>query len=159
MVVGLLMTLAAVMALTVNGYAHVRAHTDADDTASRFDIRKVALDRDGQRFIATVRTHDRIRKRHFTPRNAFFIELDTRGGPSADFVLRMDYYEGAYPHCALYDHVGYSRYETDAVKGGRSLSCTLPRTELEQTRHIRWRVVSEFEGRVDRSPNKGWFAH
>ena len=157
--VAVLLCAAAIVALPGNGYAHVRSHMDADDTAGPLDVRKVSLDRDGRDLVATVTTHDRLRKRHFTPGNAFFMEFDTRGGKGVDFILRLDYYEGAYPHCALYDRNGYARYEMDAVKGRRSLSCVLPRSELNPTRHIRWRVRAESDGRTDLAPNRGWFAH
>jgi hypothetical protein len=88
------------------------------------------------------------------------MKFDSRGGPAVDFELQMNYYEGHYPYCNLYDAEGFSRYGTEATKGRRSFTCAIPFSELEATRHIRWRVVAvRGQQIVDRAPDRGWFQH
>ena len=152
-------TIAAVIAVPSNAYAHLLTHADPDDVSGRFDLRKVSLEREEAELTATVRTFERLRDRHFLAGNAFFVKFDSRGSKRVDFTLRMDYYEGATPHCTLYDRNGFSRYETDGVKGRRSFSCSFPKAELNASRHIRWRVLAVYGGEKDRAPDRGWYAH
>lgn len=157
-----ILTMALLLGGTGPADAHVRVHTDADDVTGPFDLREVSLDREGSILTSRVRTFDRLRDRDFVGGGAFFVKLDTRGGPRADFTLRMDYYEGAYPYCTLYDSDGFSRYGSQATKGLRSFTCSLPFETLEATRHIRWRVVASppSAAGADRAPGgQRWFSH
>lgn len=153
------LTTAVVLALAGTGYAHLRSHSDPDDTGAPLDIRTASLDRSDGQLVAKITTHDRLRARHFQGGEAFLIKLDTRGGPRSDFTLRLDYYEGAYPYCALYDRDGFSRAGGTAQKGRRSFTCTLPFSALDTARHIRWRVVATAGANPDMAPNRGWYEH
>lgn len=82
------------------------AATPTPTTPERLDIRTTSLALSDGQLIAKITTHDRLRARHFQGGEAFLIKLDTRGGPRADFTLRLDYYEGAYPYCACMTKAG-----------------------------------------------------
>ncbi len=153
------LSVATVLALTGDASAHLRTHRDADDISAPFDLRAVSLDRNDGELTAIMRTYNRIRGRHFLTDDAFFVRFDMRGGDATDLTLRMDYYEGYFPYCTLYDRDGFVRYGTGGVKGRRSFTCSLPTSELEATRHIRWRVVALSEGQRDRARNSGWHGH
>ena len=157
--VSLIVTLAAFLALTTNGYADLLGHEDANDVTTPFDLKRASLNREAGNLTARVRTYDRLRARHFLTSNAFFVKFDTRGDRRIDLTLRMDYYEGSYPFCTLYDRQGFVRYGTRGVKGRHSFTCEIPFAELEATRHLRWRVVAEHGGLRDRAPNRAWFRH
>ena len=138
--------------------AHLSRHGDPNDVRGPIDIRRAAIERDGRQLIATIRTYERFTKRDFLG-SAFFIDFDSRRDGRRDFSLRMDYYEGAFPYCTLYDRQGFSRFGTYGEKGPRSFSCTFPRGELEATDHIRWRSRSEGSYETDYAPAQGWYRH
>ena len=138
--------------------AHLLAHNDPDDVRGPMDLRRASLERADRQLVATVRTFERFTKEDMLG-NAFFFDFDTRGDNRRDFSLRMDYYEGGSPYCTLYDREGFSRFGTYGEKGRRSFACTFSRSELEATRHIRWRSRSEGSFGVYRAPNRGWYRH
>ena len=138
--------------------AHLLRHDDPNDVRGPIDIRRVSMDREGNQLTAAIRTFERFTKRDLLG-GAFFFDFDSRGDGRRDFSLRMDYYEGAFPYCTLYDRQGFSRFGTQAQKGPRSFVCSFPRGELEPSGHIRWRVRSEGSYATDHAPDRGWYRH
>ena len=153
------LALIAVTALTGRAAAHLLAHADPDDTTAPFDIASARLERDGANLVATVRTYEVMRDRHFQTGDAILAEFDSRGDGRGDFTLRLEYYEGAYPYCSLYDAQGFSVAGGTATKGRRSMTCQFQRSDLDITRHIRWRVSTSTYGDPDRAPDRGWYGH
>ena len=138
--------------------AHLLGHDDPNDVRGPIDIRRVSVERNDRQLTATIRTFERFTKRDLLG-SAFFIDFDSRGDNRLDFSLRMDYYEGAFPYCTLYDRQGFSRFGTYGEKGPRSFSCVFPGQELEPTDHIRWRSRSEGSYETDYAPGRGWYRH
>lgn len=59
----------------------------------------------------------------------------------------------------LYDRDGKVSHADEATKKRRSMTCTLPRSDLKQTRHLRWRVRSYDFPNKDLAPSRGWYRH
>lgn len=153
----LLVATAAIVLSQVGASAHLGGHSDPDDVDGKLDMRRVELARSGRQLTVTVRTHDRFRREDLYEQGFFFL-LDSRRDKRWDFTLRINDHHG-FPRCTLYGRDGYERYGNDAIKGPRSLSCSFPRADLNQTRHLRWRVRSYDWPNTDLAPNKGWYRH
>ena len=138
--------------------AHLVGHGDPNDVRGPIDIRRASVDRDGRQITARIRTYERFTKRDLLG-GAFFVDFDSRRDGRRDFSLRMDFYEGAFAYCTLYDRQGFSRFGTYGEKGARSFSCIFPRGELQITDHIRWRSRSEGSYETDYAPGRGWYRH
>ena len=146
------------IALTSTASAHFQGHSDADDVNGRLDIRNSSITRDGGQLLVKIATHDRFGERALR-NGGFLVDFDSRGNGATDFSLRMDLYEGYYPYCTLYDSDGFSRQGSMPTVKGRSFACPITRSELEPTRHIRWRASSDGGFDTDVAPEQGWYRH
>lgn len=156
-----MIVLCLVAAIGVTGtaaQAHLLDHSDPDDTNGRLDVRRAAVVRSDDELEVKVRTYEKIRDRDLLD-GGFLVQFDSRGGRRVDFSLRMDLYEGGRPWCTLSDSDGFSRYETEAVRTRRSFSCTFARSELEPTKHMRWRARTGRGAAREQAPDAGWYRH
>ncbi|MDP9067931.1 MAG: hypothetical protein M3N53_06260 [Actinomycetota bacterium] len=155
----LLLATAAIVLSQVGASAHLGGHSDPDDVGGKLDMRRVEISPSGRHLTVTVRTHDRFHRDDLEAQEqGFHVRLDSRRDRRWDFTLLMNT-EHTVPECTLYARDGFTRYGNRGTKRPRSMSCSFPRADLNQTRHLRWKVRSYDFPNEDFAPNRGWYRH
>ncbi len=163
-IVGLL-TLAL---LAPSAEAHYRSHRDPRDTEglgtpgnrSRIDIERVRLRIDDGDVVVRIATYGRLAG--WGELRVFF---DSRGGPRMDryAYVGWDDASGGWLERSLYRRDGDRVTDVHARKGREVIRLRFPRSALDATRHVRWRVSATLPSAdgtfVDQAPDAGWYAH
>jgi hypothetical protein len=156
--------LTAALVLAAAPIAHAASGTDPNDVTGGLDIarssvRTVEPAKGVFKIRLKVETYDRFDLSNGV--GSFYWQLDTRGGPAADYQVFVFGDPKAVPAAPLFCKV-------ETIKGGkvgymhvgsthRSATCGIPRRLLQPTKDIRWRAAGRSRGVIDRAPDTGWY--
>jgi hypothetical protein len=148
--------------------AHYRSHGDPRDTEglgtpgnrSRIDIERVRLRIEDGDVVARIATYGRPAA--WGEVRVFF---DARCGPRMDRFAYVvwDDASGGWLERGLYRRDGGRVTDVHARKSDDVIRLRFPRSALDATRHLRWRVSAVLPSAdgvfVDRAPDAGWYEH
>lgn len=157
---------ACAVALTwVPANAYVTGTDPSGDGTRAVDIRAVTFQarfatskKDVWR-VVEIRSWDRLRPRHI---EWVRWQLDSTGGPAADYEVTATYEGGAWT-CGADSLHGATSVGGSVYSSSQRLGCKLPLAQIRKTKAVRFRAAASGTDKdpdsawVDLAPDSGWF--